>query len=783
MFKKILSAMLSVSMMYSCSSIVLGDSSPFSLTASAEEKGVADYTYTITPLLSPFNEYFFVKTDNPDPTSFRFVDKSSKYNDGSEISFNYDDWYEKAILYEDVKYENVQTGRVNGGYIFKSGGTDGGEIVLQSKDDNNYSWNVTWSDTEVKLTLPALKDEADYLISTYANKTNFFENMDAVQSGFSSICLYSGSFIRGELNRRDNSYWSLSTSPHRDQTFYMQSPYSRSENKSLFASAIYPFRYDSLGFPGMMIEVSKRLKSSSTYTWDEYSHAYINVTYNGETHRYGGAGKGEGQGITEDKIKQYFSFGTNGTKITLQSAKKLLDDYSAIPMLDDVPRQDALTWKKVCDTVNDGSWVRLTNIVSIFGGTETGYTYLYKRNNGEDHWTDSAGSNGSEIYWGGDLGFLSDAWVDGRYIDSWESFVPGAKFEEHPTSKIMFTSITIPQISYNYTYEYDPNTCEYKKFYSNIKISEKSKKNVLFYYNDNGWSIGGNAFDNGCANYIAIAEMVEQGLIDKKYLDMVTLTLDEVKELKVDKNTNTVPLKGYIYDGTVEPGTPYGVVSLTDSNVKVTLSSSLFTYNGNVQIPKVTVKYKDRVLKENEDYILTYSNKSSKTDGKYTINVDGIGDYTGTVKKTYKIIPPANSIKLDNSILSLTVGESVLLKATTDPASASSGVTWKSSDTKVATVSNGSVKAIGKGKTTITAKTSNGKTATCIITVNEGDKIYGDVNLDGSISLADGVIVQKSLLHLIKLSDEQKALADLNGDGTVTLIDAVLIQKMLLNKL
>ena len=51
-------------------------------TVSAKNKSVTAYTYTITPILSPFNEYFFVKTDNPDPTSFRFADKSSVYEIG-----------------------------------------------------------------------------------------------------------------------------------------------------------------------------------------------------------------------------------------------------------------------------------------------------------------------------------------------------------------------------------------------------------------------------------------------------------------------------------------------------------------------------------------------------------------------------------------------------------------------------------------------------------------------------------------------------------------------------
>lgn len=756
MFKKTMSAVLIISMICSCSSIVLGDNSPLNLTVSAKEKGAADYSYAITPLMTPFNEYFYIKTDNPDPLSFRFVDNSTVYGKDSacgSLNLLYDSWNEEMTIFSDVVYEDKSTSRVKGGYIFEGNNTDGGYVTLQYKKEISYSeysklekegnsniGEITetissssnggagfktyriigyykWENTSIKIKLPKLVNEVDYLVDTYAKKNSFFDNMDAVQSGLSSICLYSGSYIRGELYK-SGSYWSLSTSPHRDQTFYLQSPYSRKDNKSLFASAIYPFRYDSLGFPSMMARVSERLDSSSTYTWDEFSHADINVTYNGETHMYGGQGNGEGQGISEDKIKKFFSFGSDEPTITLQSAKKLLDDYSEIKMNDDVPRNNALTWEKVCVTVGDGSWVRLTDVYSVFGGSQSGYTYFYKENDGKNHWADSAGSNGAEIYWGGDLGFLSDAWVDGRYIDAWESFVPGAKFEDHPTSDIMFTSITIPQISYDYTYRYNSTIYEYEKIYSNIKINEKGKKNILFKYDDNVWKVGYEAFDDGCANYNDIAEMVEKGLIDKKYLDMITLTLDEVKALKVDKNTDTIPLKGYIYDGTAEPGTPFEIVSLTDSNVSVTLSSSIFTYNGNVQIPIITVKYKGKTLKKNTDYTLTYSNQSSKSTGRYTVKVEGVGNYTGTVQKSYLIIPPANSIRLDNSTLNLTVGESRLLKATTDPSGASSGVTWTSSDTKVATVSNGSVKAVGKGKATITAKTSNGKTATCTVTVS-----------------------------------------------------------------
>ena len=525
---------------------------------SGRELGVTDYTYTITPILEPFNEYFFVKTDNPDPKSFQFADKSSVYSEESTIVLDYDSWYDKVQLYADIKYENEETGRVNGGYIFKSSNTDGGEIVLQSRNDSYYSSNVTWNDTDVKIKLPTLEDEIDYLIGTYAKESSFFDNMDAVQSGFSSICLYSGSSIRGKLIK-PNDYWCVAAAGHIDQSFYIYSPYDREDSQSLFASAIYPFRYDSLGFPSMMGAVSERLDSSSSYKWNSNSHAHIDVTYGAETHTYGGQGFGKGQRISEDKIKQYFTFGTSETKITLKSIRQLLQDYAAVEMDDDIPREDELTWKKICNDVGEGAWARIlgSNLMSNgkFQTDFQSYTYFYKKGEGKNFSDDEWGI-GYRIYWGGDLGYACDAWVDGRYIGKWRYFVPGEKFEDHPTSDIILNQVNIPQITYDYTYEYNFFIDKYEKVYSNIQITEKAKT-VLFSYGEEIWKAKYDAFDDGCADYSEIAELVEKGLIDERYLDMVTLTLDEVKALEVDKNTNIVPGTGFIYDGSAKPGTPY----------------------------------------------------------------------------------------------------------------------------------------------------------------------------------------------------------------------------------
>lgn len=76
------------------------------------------------------------------------------------------------------------------------------------------------------------------------------------------------------------------------------------------------------------------------------------------------------------------------------------------------------------------------------------------------------------------------------------------------------------------------------------------------------------------------------------------------------------------------------------------------------------------------------------------------------------------SISLNYSKYSIEVGQSKTFVATVSPSSAKSGVTWYSSNNKVATVSgSGKVTAKKAGTAIITAKTSNGLKATCKITV------------------------------------------------------------------
>ena len=85
------------------------------------------------------------------------------------------------------------------------------------------------------------------------------------------------------------------------------------------------------------------------------------------------------------------------------------------------------------------------------------------------------------------------------------------------------------------------------------------------------------------------------------------------------------------------------------------------------------------------------------------------------------------SISFAQEIVSVRIGNDLRLIPIVEPASLSSSkLTWKSSDSSVATVdSNGVVKGIKEGKTIITVTSPNGVSATCIVNVTK-DKVNVD---------------------------------------------------------
>ena len=116
--------------------------------------------------------------------------------------------------------------------------------------------------------------------------------------------------------------------------------------------------------------------------------------------------------------------------------------------------------------------------------------------------------------------------------------------------------------------------------------------------------------------------------------------------------------------------------------------------------------------------VATVTNGIVKAVGPGTATIKAkVGTKTATCVVT--VTAPLQSISLNTTTMSLVQGKTSDLTVTYNPSNTtdSKAVTWTTSNSKVATVSGGTVKAVGAGTATITAKVGS-KTATCIVTVN-----------------------------------------------------------------
>lgn len=546
------------------------------------KKVVSSYTYEIIPMLEPFADVFYIKTDNPDPYSFCFADADTVYSDeAGEIA-------PTDALFSDVVYENKETRRVNGGYIAIGSYVDGGKVRLQArkKTDSYYTYNISTGeytvnngydhiDTDIEITLPRFVNVRDYLIENYGDPSkSFFENLSGIQSGFNKICLYSGVYVQGELKKDSNSYYGLSTSPHVDQIYYIRDPYSRGNGQYMLMGNLYPFIYQSLSFPAMMAAIAQKLEPSATVAASSYAHYLVDITYNGTTMSYGGAGTGGGQGINENQIKYFYKFDGSADdeymKIGLDSLYTKLNEYGAMDVPDERDQDDILTWAKVRNTVGTGgSYVKLVLINSVFGGGSYGYTYMYDDN------SKTEGSDG----WGS-VGHFYNSWFDGRYFNRWEYFQKGVTFKE-TVENAKSNNEQVPHIFIKDFYMPLPN--DGKDYYATVFIpsgsgsswSGSSRKITKEYgYNPetgiwegftwfiydketDSWKI-----DEFCSynNYKIRLGGIYVGntytlLDDATVKDKSVITMNEALSMNLDANTNKDPENYYIYDMTTQPGT------------------------------------------------------------------------------------------------------------------------------------------------------------------------------------------------------------------------------------
>ncbi len=214
-------------------------------------------------------------------------------------------------------------------------------------------------------------------------------------------------------------------------------------------------------------------------------------------------------------------------------------------------------------------------------------------------------------------------------------------------------------------------------------------------------------------------------------------TNKKVKWSTSNKKIATVSSKGVITPK--KPGTVKITVTTVDGGLKATCKVTVkraiksFTLNKKtLSINKgasYTLKVSKKPTDATEKITFSSSNKKVATVSSKGV-VKGIKKGTATITaKTEKgltfkckvtVKQPVTSVKISKTKASVYIGSKLTLSAKVLPENANSKtVKWTTSDKKIATVKDGVVTPEKTGKVTITAKSSNGKKATCTVTVKQ----------------------------------------------------------------
>lgn len=244
----------------------------------------------------------------------------------------------------------------------------------------------------------------------------------------------------------------------------------------------------------------------------------------------------------------------------------------------------------------------------------------------------------------------------------------------------------------------------------------------------------------------------------------------------IDENVNN----GYptLRDQTIERIIPVTGVALNTNEATVNVGGSVMLTA--TIIPDAATNQELNWSSSNEKYAVVSNGKvTGRQEGSAEITVTTLdGGYTATCVVTVSAAPTTavTGVSLNKTVLSLVEGNSDTLTATVTPTDATNKtVSWKSSDTGVATVSNGKVTAVSAGTATITATTSDGGyTASCVVKVTAVDTTVSatGVKLNKSaVSLEEGKT--ETLVATVSPSDAtNKAVSWKSSDaGVVTVVN------------
>ena len=195
----------------------------------------------------------------------------------------------------------------------------------------------------------------------------------------------------------------------------------------------------------------------------------------------------------------------------------------------------------------------------------------------------------------------------------------------------------------------------------------------------------------------------------------------------------TLPALYKLVNGAVQYDTPVDEngFAASDANINSYTTKSIFDNDNAITAYATLTDGSTKALTSADySYVVTNSNneaidtsKAFPSGGTYKLSISYKNYFPIEYSFSVTQYVAVSSVSLSSSDLELDTGSTQILTATISPSNASNkNVTWSSSNTSIATVSDaGLVKGISEGTAVITATAvDNGKKATCNVTVNGG---------------------------------------------------------------
>ena len=196
-----------------------------------------------------------------------------------------------------------------------------------------------------------------------------------------------------------------------------------------------------------------------------------------------------------------------------------------------------------------------------------------------------------------------------------------------------------------------------------------------------------------------------------------------------------------------------------EKKIATTLLGSFTSFTGN--------GYFDYSYSSSDSEVLTVSSGkiSAKKKGKVRINVKAYAKnrnytgsyYIGSATQEIEVLDDLSpkSISIEPTTLDLYIGQETTLNTILTPKEAETKITWQSTDKDVISVDEGRIKAIGKGKAKVIAKTSNGLSATCEVTVSVAPEMsISDINCSWGSPREQVISNQIGGYYIVRQNDE-----------------------------